>query len=275
VALLLSLAYKIAGVLLLLTVCVALEQVATIERFTLRQRIPGAVFNALGAALGGLLAWILQQCWHTVGLSPFIVPLYDWLSRFPFGWAFYFLAIYLAVDFLTYWRHRAEHRFFWPIHVVHHSPRELHAANDIGHPLQVIPDLLLVWFPLSLIQLHGPGTPVAVTLLSALLSVYIHSPIDIHFGPLRRLIVDNRFHRIHHSTEPQHIDHNFGIGLSIWDWVFGTAHWPEKGEWPSVGVDGVPPPRSVTDFLLFPFRGSAIDDLPGIPANAAAGVQPH
>lgn len=33
---------------------------------------------------------------------------------------------------------------------------------------------------------------------------YIHSPVDVHFWPMRKVLVDNRFHRIHHSLEPRH-----------------------------------------------------------------------
>ena len=40
-----------------------------------------------------------------------------------------------------------------------------------------------------------------------LLTYYIHSPIDVHFGRLRKVLVDNRFHRIHHSIEPRHFKH--------------------------------------------------------------------
>ena len=87
-----------------------------------------------------------------------------------------------------------------------------------------------------------------------LLTYYIHSPVDVHFGPLRKVLVDNRFHRIHHSIEPRHFGKNFGVTFSIWDRIFGTAYDPEPGEWPEVGLANVEPPRSVRDYLLLPFR---------------------
>lgn len=68
------------------------------------------------------------------------------------------------------------------------------------------------------------------------------------------VIVDNRFHRIHHSLDEKHFDKNFGIAMSLWDWIFGTAHWPSKDEWPKVGVAGVDQPRNVVDFLALPWR---------------------
>ena len=89
---------------------------------------------------------------------------------------------------------------------------------------------------MSLVQIDGPGTPIAVAFVLQLLTYYIHSPIDVHFGPLRKVLVDNRFHRIHHSLEPRHFDKNFGVCFTIWDRWFGTAYDPAPNEWPQVGL---------------------------------------
>jgi sterol desaturase/sphingolipid hydroxylase (fatty acid hydroxylase superfamily) len=105
---------------------------------------------------------------------------------------------------------------------------------------------------MSFIQIDGPGTPFVVGFIVMLLSYYIHSPIDVHFGPFRKVLVDNRFHRIHHSIEPRHFDKNFGICFSIWDRWFGTAYDPAPDEWPSVGLSDVPAPRGVVEFLTLP-----------------------
>lgn len=248
-----SLAYGFVQLVVLLTICIVVEQIAVIERFTLRQRVPGFLFQALGGLIGGTLSFVMQQVWGLLGLGGLVVPLYRWLQPLPFGFAIYILAMLMINDFLVYWRHRAEHKWFWPIHRVHHSPRELHAANDIGHPLQTIPNFLFVWMPLSLIQMPGPATPAFIVLLTTLATMYIHSPIDFHFGPFRKVLVDNRFHRIHHSLETKHFDKNFSVCFSIWDRFFGTVYWPAKDEWPKVGVDGIPHPRTMCEFLKLPF----------------------
>lgn len=259
----------------LLSICIAIEQVAVLERFALRQRWRGLVFAFVGLFGSILLSWMLQQFWGFIGIAgTVVVPVYDWLGP----WVYYPLTILLA-DLLAYWRHRAEHRWFWPIHAVHHCPRELHAANSWGHPLQVIPDLLFVTFPLSFVQMPGPEAPLAIGLVVAFLALYIHSPTDIHFGPFRRVVVDNRFHRIHHSVEPQHVDHNFGICFSLWDWLFRTAYWPEKGEWPRVGIDHAPP-ETMRQFLAYPlrvassYRDGRPADCPSAPTCAPDSPRP-
>jgi len=36
--------------------------------------------------------------------------------------------------------------------------------------------------------------------------------------------------------------------------LFGTAYFPRADEWPAVGLDDVPEPRTIADYLLMPFR---------------------
>jgi len=237
-------------------VCIVIEQIAVIERYSLRARTRGLAMNAVLGVLSPSLVWPLQKLWHLIGIDKAVsVPLWTWLA--PLGAAAFAVQVAILVvasDFLAYWRHRAEHKWFWPIHAVHHSPTELHAANDIGHPGQVWINMLCVSFPLSFIQFGPQQTPWAVSFVMTVLSIYIHSPIDVHFGPLRKLVVDNRYHRIHHSLEPKHFDKNFGICFSIWDRMFGTAYDPAPSEWPKVGLANLAPPRTISEFLSLPAR---------------------
>lgn len=239
----------------LVGLCVAIEYVSPRGRYSLRDRIPGALMQVVGTTLMISLYFPLNKLWGALGITPRVeVPLWSWLSPLGLvGYLLQFIAVLMTIDFLRYWRHRAEHKWFWSIHAVHHAPRELHATNSLGHPLQAIPEFLIVVIPLSFFQFAGPTTPIAVNLVASLLTVYIHCASDFHFGPLRQAVVDNRFHRIHHSVEAHHIDKNFGICFSLWDRLFGTAYWPKPEEWPEVGIDEAPP-MTVREFLAYPFR---------------------
>lgn len=243
-------------------VCTLMEQIAVIDRYSLRSRFPGLAMNLLLGPLTVMAAWPIGQFWQSLSISNLItIPLWTWLAPLGIGgYALQFLAVAMLIDFLTYWRHRTEHKLFWPIHAVHHSPTELHAANDIGHPMQAWFSVVFISIPMSLVQIDGPETPAAVSFVLVLLSYYIHSPIDVHFGPLRKVLVDNRFHRIHHSLEPRHFDKNFGICFSVWDRLFGTAYDPTPDEWPQVGLEGVVPPCTIREYLLMPFRYKAGKD---------------
>ena len=252
-AFLLGIAAATLLTLLALLTVIILEHVGPRERYSLRDRLPGVMMDATGTFLSFALVSPLSWAWAKLGLAPLImIPLWQWLAPLgSLGYAFQIILFVVLADLLTYWRHRAEHAWFWPIHVVHHAPRELHAANDIGHPLQILINFTFVSVPLSLIQFDGPEAPFAVGAIVGIANMYIHSPVEWHFGPLRKLIVDNRFHRIHHSLEERHFDKNFGICFSFWDYLFGTAYEPGE-EWPAVGVDGVPAPRNVAQYLCLP-----------------------
>jgi sterol desaturase/sphingolipid hydroxylase (fatty acid hydroxylase superfamily) len=241
---------------LTIIVCTIIEQISVIERYSLRARLPGLAMNLIQVPLTMALAWPINNFWWSLGIgNQIVIPLWKWLAPLgALGFALQILAIAMTTDFLIYWRHRTEHKLFWPIHAVHHSPTELHAANDIGHPMQVWFSIVFISVPLSLVQFDGPATPAVVGFVISLLTYYIHSPVDVHFGPLRKVLVDNRFHRIHHSLEPRHFDKNFGVGFSIWDRLFGTAYDPAPDEWPAVGLENVDPPRTIRDYLLLPFR---------------------
>src|SRR5690348_8430022 len=92
--------------------------------------------NAAQMVFSVALMWPLLKLWGALGIRALAtIPLWRWLA--PLGTAgiiIQWLIGVLIADFFIYWRHRAEHKWFWPIHAVHHAPTELHAANDIGHP---------------------------------------------------------------------------------------------------------------------------------------------
>lgn len=246
----------VVAVICKVALCTLIERLGPLERHPIRARIPGAMMNILQTVLSTALAWPLGKLWDMTGIGRLItIPLWHWLEPLgAAGYALQFLTLIMVADFLAYWRHRAEHAWFWPIHAVHHAPTELYAANDIGHPVQVWFSLLFISIPMSIIQFDGPEAPIAVGFVVSLLSYYIHSPVEAHFGPLRKVLVDNRFHRIHHSLDERHFDKNFGICFSIWDRWFGTAYDPAPDEWPDVGVANLPPPRSLGEYLLLPLQ---------------------
>lgn len=242
--------YAAFGAVFLTAIITAGEFVAPVDRYSLRSRIRGFVFTAINAAAGLMLLALLIQLWEKLGVRPILkLPVNGWT-----GDVISILLLVLMNDFVTYWNHRFQHRYLWPIHSVHHSQTELHAANGYGHFMERGLRYLVFGIPLSLIGFEFAGTPFVITVMSGVLERYIHSPVSAHLGPLRYILVDNRFHRIHHSLEPQHFEKNFGILFSFWDRIFGTAWEPRAGEWPATGVAGLVPPNSIADYLLYPLR---------------------
>lgn len=238
----------IAGVVII-AVLTLVEWLSPRSPFRLRSAYPGILFTLIATPIAILVAVPLGEALDRFGPGKLVrVPLLDWLG--PVGAT---LALLLFVDFLRYWEHRFEHRFLWRVHALHHSAEHLSAANNYAHPLQYLPLFLFVSVPLSLVDMGGFGLPAAVAVVKAVLEFYIHSPTTLSFGPLRSVLVDAPYHRIHHSIEEQHWDRNFGILFSFWDRFFGTAHMPRRGEWPDTGVPESRSPQTVGEWLAFPF----------------------
>lgn len=238
-----------AAFTVMLAFVTAIEWAMPVGRFSWRSRLPGFLYWFVGMSLAALTLAAIQALWALLGVKPLLsIPIGK------FGAVTAVVIGLLVADFVSYWNHRFQHRFLWAFHAMHHSQTDLHAANGYGHFTDKGFRFLLFVLPLSLIQFDGIGTPFAIILAREFLERYIHSPTTLHMGPLRWIFVDNRYHRIHHSIEPEHFDKNFGILFSFWDRLFGTVWEPVAGEWPKTGITGHTPPRSLVETLFYPSR---------------------
>lgn len=209
------------------------------------------VYLAIQIALTAGVLWAMGAS----GASPEIDPrkllgLPTWAAAIATG-----LAIILAKDFFFYWEHRIQHRWLWRWHAPHHAIRNLSATNSWHHWSEVLMFALFVSLPMSLLSPEFGPRPFLVGLILSWQPIYLHSATRLQLGPvLRRLIVDSRYHRIHHSLEPRHFNRNFGAATPLWDWLFGTAYFPEKDEWPDVGLAGIDEPESISQWSELPWR---------------------
>ena len=137
----------------------------------------------------------------------------------PLHW----LVGFVVMDFVWYWRHRAGHRIaaLWAIHEVHHQSREMNLG--VAQRLSWFQGLQTLPFALCIAML---GVPVemfgALYALAHLYQFTLHSPLLGDWGPLERLLMTPRHHRVHHGCNPAYIDRNYGHTLIVWDRLFGT-----------------------------------------------------
>ena len=149
------------------------------------------------------------------------------------------LILFLAYE-LGYWvDHYLKHRIplLWEFHRVHHTAEHLSPLTNFRvHPVDSV--LFLNSLALFIGAAHGAatwglGAPAQAILLSGtnaltlaflFLLVHLqHSHIWIATrGLLGRLIQSPAHHQLHHSTNPAHVNRNFGGNLSVFDWLFGT-----------------------------------------------------
>jgi sterol desaturase/sphingolipid hydroxylase (fatty acid hydroxylase superfamily) len=94
-----------------------------------------------------------------------------------------------------------------------------------------------------------------MAVFSTIMGHFNHSNLKINVGPLRYLLNHPGMHIWHHDFELHYrAGCNFGINLSLWDWIFKTAYLPEgHGQPEKLGFPGIK--RFPKDFIsqqLFP-----------------------
>ena len=197
--------------------------------------VPLAVFALLAPGFMELESWLR---FHD------IIPrqLEDWLpglDRHPLASFFIYLVI---LDFAEYWRHRLSHtfRWWWALHGIHHSQRQMSFWTDSRNHL--LDDLIAgLWFAcLSLLIGVPPGHFLGLLIALRLVENLSHTNTRLGFGQLGDyLIVGPRYHRWHHALNlPSDLRYrrgcNFAILLPAWDILFGTLYL-EK-ELPPTGI---------------------------------------
>jgi sterol desaturase/sphingolipid hydroxylase (fatty acid hydroxylase superfamily) len=214
---------------------------------------------AFAGAGTGVAVTLWQQAEAALRPHPLVViPLNSWFAAPWVHWSLYVITPLLGVilyDFFDYWMHRAQHKWFWRFHSIHHSIEELSGINSYFHWSEQFFRVVFIMLPAAyLLGIDGIKLSAIAELFVNIQGYYLHSPSSIHFGPvLRRILADNRFHRIHHSVHAEHFDKNFGAGTTIWDQLFGTAYFPAKDEWPATGMTEQPEARSLATYLWGPF----------------------
>lgn len=235
--------FKIGSVFAVLLV---VEALFSRERHSWTSRLRAAFVWLLYIPISTALYLVTHGALVSLGWTP---PLKLDLT----GWVLAPIIATAINDFFYYWTHRAQHRFFWRYHAVHHSIRELNAVNSYHHWTEELTRIPLSMIPMTLlVQIDAGSIPYMATGL-LLLNYYLHTPTKIHFGPLCALISDNRFHRIHHSLEERHWDKNFCGFTPIWDILFGTAYFPAKDEWPKTGLADRPEPQTPSQWFIHPW----------------------
>jgi len=169
----------------------------------------------------------------------------------------------LAVDFLYYWYHRAQHRFpfLWAIHELHHADAELNATSSyrtywLEAPIQTI---LVITPTLLLFGWLGPAYGVIVFGCSTFFLVFSHANIRLRLGPIGSWVIGPQVHRVHHSRLPEHDNRNFAQFFPILDRLFGTFFAPSRDEFPPTGAEGLASDASIGKAMAAPFRIWALE----------------
>lgn len=131
-------------------------------------------------------------------------------------------------DIYIYFMHRWQHsnKWLWRIHEAHHSPIKVDwLSGSRSHALEILINQTIEFAPIIL--LGSPPEVIAYKgVISAIWGMYIHSNINVKTGWLQKIINGPEMHRWHHSTGKGR-NRNFATKFAVWDWLFGTAFFPD------------------------------------------------
>ena len=169
----------------------------------------------------------------------------DWLpQRLLDGRGFWLqFCVYLIVsDALQWCVHRLLHGvpFLWKFHQVHHSVQEMDwAANFRFHWMETVVYRSALYVPVALC-LGGDYPPLLTAwVFGTAWGHFNHANLNVGIGPLKYLFNSPRMHLWHHDASDEGgTAKNFGIVFSCWDWLFGTAYWPEDRPPERIGFPG-------------------------------------
>lgn len=168
------------------------------------------------------------------------------------------LTIFL-LDLCIYWQHRYFHHnaFLWNLHKVHHCDTHLDASTALRfHPLEIIISMLVKSLVAVLLGVPLIGLIAFEILLNAS-ALFNHANIKLNKATdktLRAIIVTPDMHTVHHSTDKQETNSNYGFFLSIWDRIFGSYTASSKLQPTKIGISEVDPndTNSVYKLLKLP-----------------------
>ncbi|WMX14202.1 MULTISPECIES: sterol desaturase family protein [unclassified Aureispira] len=180
-----------------------------------------------GDSIANISIFFLGLLTERIGLGIFgilfLVPI-SWITPFhiPLNTGTWVIAFFVA-DFTYYWMHRMEHehRILWAVHSVHHSSEDYNLT--VSMRLSII-ESLFEWIFLIPMILIGftPFQAIVSLILVAQFQTWIHTERIRKLGWLDEIFNTPSVHRVHHGSNTQYLDKNYGGVLIVWDKLFGT-----------------------------------------------------
>ena len=182
---------------------------ANIAIFIINQLLEKTIVGAVG------IIGLMPFYW----LTPLEIPLTIWT----------WVAAFFIADFTYYWMHRLEHehRILWASHSVHHSSEDYNLTVSLR--LSIVEGLFEWIFLIPMILIgFTPFQAVVGLILVAQFQTWIHTERIGKLGWLDEIFNTPSIHRVHHGSNNQYLDKNYGGVLIIWDKLFGTFQREEE-----------------------------------------------
>lgn len=182
--------------------------IVVLDSIVARLLVPAGV---VGAAL-----WAQQQGWG----------LFNAFDAYAHGWIAVVGSV-LLLDLAIYWQHRLFHRvpILWRLHRVHHADPDFDVTTGLRfHPLEILLSLAIK----AVVVVIAGAPVVAVVIFEVLLnacSLFNHGNVALPNKLerlVRKVLITQELHRIHHSSVKSETNSNYGFSVSWWDKLFAS-----------------------------------------------------
>ncbi|HKT97919.1 MAG TPA: sterol desaturase family protein [Paraburkholderia sp.] len=221
-------------------VLMAVEVVAALTLGKPLYRVKDTAANVALAA-GALVVSVL-----TAGMVLFV---YSWLYlhrlfTIPMNTAWAWALCFLADDFTYYWFHRLSHevRWFWASHSVHHSSEKYNLSVSLRQTWTgTISGTFLFWAWLPFVGFH-PAMVLFMQSVSLIYQFWIHTETIGRMPRWFEAVLNTpSHHRVHHGSDFDYLDVNYGGTTILWDRLFRTfrreTFTPHYGLTTNIGTD--------------------------------------
>jgi sterol desaturase/sphingolipid hydroxylase (fatty acid hydroxylase superfamily) len=181
----------------------------------------------------------------------------------------YWISLLILQDIAFYFEHRVDHycRFFWAVHVTHHSSEKYNLTtgfrSSVFQPLYrfvyFIPLAFLGFKPLDIMFMYSA---------TQIYGILIHTQYVNKLGFLEYFMATPSHHRVHHASNTIFLDKNMGMVFIIWDKIFGTFASEDdlKGEEIRFGLTkNIERPHHPVDIVFHEWRNIAEDLKKDVP----------
>jgi sterol desaturase/sphingolipid hydroxylase (fatty acid hydroxylase superfamily) len=164
------------------------------------------------------------------------------IRKLPF-WAILLIG-FVVRDFLQWWFHRLLHYIpaLWEFHKVHHSVEQMGFASHLRyHWMETVVYRTLEYIPLAMIGIDLSQFFI-IHIFTLAVGHWNHANFKVNIGPLKYIFNNPEMHKWHHAyhlPKERHRGVNFGLTLSVWDYVFGTNYIPYSSRDIKLGFPGV------------------------------------
>ena len=172
------------------------------------------------------------------------------------------LTLFVIADFIQWNVHRTLHRvpWMWEFHKVHHSVKEMGVAAHLRfHWMESIFYKTAQYIPLAMIG-FGLQDFFIVHIFTTAIGHFNHANLNISYGPLKYIFNNPKMHIWHHAkTLPDgSYGVNYGLTLSVWDYIFKTDYIPSNGQDIALGFDQDEQfPKTLGKQLIYPLFKSS------------------